>query len=254
MFKRKKRKQNRILMVSIIFFLLFILMTFYMTQNRNYSKIEKVIRDMGVGLEKLFIPKAKEYSQSLIDGINQELEDENRELKRMLELNDEKYSYIHATVIKREIDWYQEITIDKGEKDGIQVDMAVISNQGLIGRISKTGYKSSVVKLLTTSSNDMKVAVDIKNETGIIHGIIDDYLESESLIQINNISKSSEIKIDDSVYTNGLGGIYPSGIYIGKVVEITSDPLGLNKIVKVKPDISYDTLRYVSVVDRRKEE
>lgn len=253
MFKKRNHKQNKILILSIIFFLL-ILMTFYVTKNKNYSKIEKVIHDVGVGLESIFIPKTKEYSQSLIDGINQELATENQELKKMLELKDEEYSYIHATVINREIDWYQEITIDKGEKDGIQVDMAVISNQGLIGRISKTGYSSSIVKLLTASSNDMKVAVDIKNETGIIHGIIDDYLESESLIQVNNISKNAEINIEDKVYTNGLGGIYPSGIYIGKVVEVTTDSLGLNKIVKIKPDTSYDILRYVSVIDRRKEE
>lgn len=253
MFKKKNNNQNKILIISIIFFLL-ILMVFYVTKNKNYSKIEKVIRDVGVGLESIFIPKTKEYSQNLIDGINQELEAENQELKKMLELNNEGYSYIHATVIKREIEWYQEITIDKGEKDGIQIDMAVISNQGLIGRISKTGYSSSVVKLLTASSNDMKVAVDIKNETGIIHGIMDDYLETESLIQINNISKNSEIIVEDKVYTNGLGGIYPTGIYIGKVVEVTTDSLGLNKIVKVRPDTSYDTLRYVSVITRGKEE
>lgn len=253
MFKKKKYKQNKILVVSIIFFLLFMLMTFS-TINNNYSKIEKIIRDIGVGIGSIFIPKTKEYSQNLIEGINQELEEENIQLKKMLELNDEEYVFIHANVIKREIDWYQEITIDKGEKDGIKVDMAVISNQGLIGRISKTGYTSSVVKLLTANSSDMKVAVDIKNDTGIVHGIIDDYLENESLIQVNNISKNYEIKLEDKVYTNGLGGIYPSGIYIGKVVEITSDSLGLNKIVKVKPDTSYDSLRYVSIIDRRKDE
>ena len=220
----------------------------------NYSKIEKIFHDIGTGIESIFIPKSKEYSQNLIEGINRELESENEELKKMLELNSEEYQLIHANVIKREIDWYQEITINKGEKDGIEVDMAVVSNQGLIGRITKTGYSSSVVKLLTASSNDMKIAVDIKNNEQSIHGIIDDYLEEESLLQVNNISKNSEISVEDKVYTNGLGGIYPSGIYIGTVVEITYDSLGLNKIIKVKPDATYDVLRYVSVVDRGSEE
>lgn len=254
MLKKKKHKKNKILIISIIVSLLFILVLYTVTQNRNYSKIEKIIRDIGVELESFFIPDANNYRQNLIDGVIKELEEENLELKKMLELNLEEYNVINANVIKREIDWYQEITINKGEKDGIKVDMAVISNQGLIGRISKTGYSSSVVKLLTASSNDMKVAVDIKNETEIVHGIIDDYLEDESLIQVNNVSKNSDIKLEDKVYTNGLGGIYPSGIYIGKVVEITSDSLGLNKIVKVKPDTSYDKLRYVSVIDRKVKE
>lgn len=250
MLKKKKLKKYKSLIIIAIIFLLFLGIAFITTQNKNYSKLEKIIRDIGVKIESIFIPMTEDYSNNLIEGINQELEEENQELKKMLELEVEEYHLIHANVIKREIDWYQEITINKGEKDGIKLDMAVISNQGLIGRISKTGYTSSTVKLLTSNSTDMKIAVDIKNDQESIHGIIDGYLESESLVQVNNISKNSQINIEDKVYTNGLGGIYPSGIYIGKVVEITYDSLGLNRIIKIKPDTSYDTIRYVSVVDR----
>lgn len=247
--KKRKTKQKKNLIILFLFLFSFlILLLFYINQNKNYSRIEKVIRDIGVNLESIFIPKVTVYNQEVIDGINKELLNENEELKQMLNLNSDKYLYINATVIKRELDWYQEITIDKGEKDGIKLDMAVISNQGLIGRISKTGYSSSVVKLLTSSSKNMKIAVDIKNDTETIHGIIDDYLEKETLIQINNVSKNTKVNINDKVYTNGLGGIYPSGIYIGKVVEVTEDSFSLNKILKVKPDISYDKLRYVSVI------
>ncbi len=248
MYQRKKKARKKILIIIVLLFLFFILIT---VTDRNNTKIEKVTKDLGVYIESILIPKMENYHSNLIDGINKELEEENIELKKMLELDSDHFQFIHATVVERNIDWYQEITINKGEKDGIQVDMAVISNQGLIGRISKTGNYSSVVKLLTSSSNDMKIAVDIKTQTETIHGIIDDYLESESVIQVNNIPKEKEINLEDFVYTNGLGGIYPSGIYIGKVVEINYDNLGLNKIVKVKPDISYDKLRYVSVVDRR---
>ena len=96
----------------------------------------------------------------------------------------------------------------------------------------------------------MKVAVDVKNDQETFHGIIDGYLLDEQVIQVNNLSKNSNIEVGDFVYTNGLGGIYPSGIYVGKVVEVTYDHLGLSKMAKVKPDLSYDKLRYVSIVDR----
>lgn len=251
MLKKRRRKKDEFVIPLIILIILFTLMIFSLSINKNYSKIEIIFHDIGTSIQSIFIPKTKEYNQNLINGINQELEEENKKLKNMLDLNYEKYTFIHANVIKRDIEWYQEITIDKGKKDGIDLDMAVISNQGLIGRISKTGYSSSVIKLITSNSNDMKIAVDINNKTGGVHGIIDAYLEEESLIQVNNISKNSEIELDDKVYTNGLGGVYPSGIYIGKVVEITSDSLGLNKIVKVKSDFSYDKLSYVSIVVRR---
>lgn len=253
MYRKKNHKKIKVLILSILCFSILIGLSIFFSQERNYSKVEKVIRDMGVHLKSFFLPKPEPYSPYLLEGIQQQLEEENMELKKMLELNSEKYQFIHATVISRDLDWYQEITINKGEKDGIQLDMAVISNQGLIGRVSKTAYSSSVVKLLTASSDDMKIAVDIQSGEEKIHGIIDDYLEEEDVIQVNNISKNKEIKLDDKVYTNGLGGIYPSGIYVGKVVDIAYDSLGLNKIVKVKPDSSYDILRYVTVIGREEE-
>lgn len=250
MLKKKKYQKKQILIIVITVFLIIISVFHTITKGNNYLKLEKIVHDIGVKLESIFIPKVKNYSNNLIDGINKEILEENKELKKILELDLNQYHLIHADVIRRKINWYQELTINKGEKDGIKVEMAVISNQGLIGKIIKTGNTFSVVKLLSSNSNDMKIAVDIKNEDEYIHGILDGYLENESLIQINNVSKISEIKLGNKVYTNGLGGIYPAGIYIGQVVEVTTDTLGLNKIVKVKPDSSYDKLRYVSVVDR----
>lgn len=213
-------------------------------------KIEKVFKDIGVRIENFLIPKVSIYDDEVVSGMNRELEEENQELKEMLELSSSEYHFIHATVVQREIDWYSELTIDKGEKDGIYPDMAVVSHHGLIGKIIKTTDHSSIVKLLSANANSMKVAVDIKNEIETFHGIIDGYLEEEALIQVNNINKNSNIEIGDLVYTNGLGGIYPSGIYIGRVVEVTYDSLGLSKIAKVKSDFSYDKLRYVTVIDR----
>ena len=127
--------------------------------------------------------------------------------------------------------------------------MAVVSNNSLIGRVTKTTYSNSTVKLLTTNNNDMKVSVTIKTPTTEAHGIIDAYLEKENALKVNNVLKTSDIDIGAIVYTDGLGGIYPAGIYVGEVVEVMEDSLGLNKILKVKTS-SYDNIRFVSVIDR----
>lgn len=255
MFQQRKQKRKKTIVLTCIFVLSFFIWVYGISnQERGKFKLGNIVQDIGVRIESFFIPKMNEYDQNLFDGINQQLEEENNELKKMLELEFDNYHIVHANVISREIDWYQEIIIDKGEKDGIKQDMAVISNQGLIGRISEVRRSSSVIKLLTSNSNDMKIAVDIQTETEAIHGIINGYLHSESSISIDSISKNSDIKIGDKVYTNGLGGIYPSGIYIGQIVEIDYDSLGLNKIAKVKSDSSYDVLRYVTIIDRGKKE
>lgn len=255
MFHHKKRKKKKMIISICVCFLLFMLWIFLIVEcESNRFELGKVTQDIGVKIKGFFLPKLEEYHIDLIEGINQQLEEENLELKRMLELDLQSYRTIYANVISRQIDWYQEIIIDKGKIDGVQLDMAVISNQGLIGRISEIRDSSSVIKLLTSNSNDMKIAVDIKTEANTIHGILNGYLEEESSILIDNISKNYDIKVGDKVYTNGLGGIYPSGIYIGTITEVDYNPLGLNKIAKIKPDFSYDTLRYVTIVDRGKVE
>lgn len=249
-YHRKCNKRRMIVSICIFVLSFFIWIYCIAYQENGRFQLGQVIQGIGVKLEAFFIPKMKEYDFNLIDGINSQLEEENVELKRILELNLENYNTIHANVISRELDWYQEITIDKGEKDGIKQDMAVISQHGLIGKIIQVGSSYSVIKLLTSNSKDMKVAVDIKTEAGNVHGILNGYLESESSIRIDNIPKNNDINIGNKVYTNGLGGIYPSGIYIGEIIDVSYDSLGLNKVAKVKTDFTYDTLRYVTIIDR----
>lgn len=244
----KIKKKNFIIVGVSVFF--FILIYILVHRNGDYLIIERITHEVGSYFERIFIFRQDNISDNITSGINKELEDEVNELKKMLELDVSEYKFIHANVIKRDIDWYQEITIDKGENDGIKLDMAVVSNSGLIGRVIKTTQSSSVIKLLSSSSNDMKVAVTIKNLENEVYGILDDYLEKDDLIQVNNVLKTANIEVGNKVYTNGLGGIYPSGIYIGEVVSIEEDNLGLNKILKVKTDTSYDKLRFVSVIDR----
>ena len=241
----KVKIKKYILLISVTF--VFILICIFYS-NKNYSKIEKISHEIGGYIEKKLIPTNFEFD-NVNDGINKELELELNELKQMLNLKESSYKFIQASVIKRDTNWYQEITIDKGEKDGIKSDMAVVSNDSLIGRVTKTTYSNSTVKLLTTNNNDMKVSVTIKTPNTEAHGIIDAYLEKENALKVNNVLKTSDIDIGAIVYTDGLGGIYPAGIYVGEVVEVTEDSLGLNKILKVKTS-SYDNIRFVSVIDR----
>ena len=84
----------------------------------------------------------------------------------------------------------------------------------------------------------------------MVHGILNGYQEQESMLEIKDIPKEKMIPLESKVYTSGLGGIYPAGIYIGQVKEITLDSLGLYQIAKIKPDTSYDTIRYVSILMR----
>lgn len=247
MYKKKKKKKN--LFITIIIIILIMLIYILNMNNKNYLFIEKIIHEIGNEIENIFIPKEFTINNSILEGLNLSLENELNELKKITNLEKENYSFIYAKVIERDNDWYQELIINKGEKDGIKVDSAVISTQGLIGRITKTTPNTSTIKLLT--SNDIKVSVYINNDKEEYHGIINSYLKEEELLEVDNVIKNSDIKIGDKVYTSGLGNIYPTGIYIGEVVEINYDNLGLSKKLKIKTITSYDKIFYVSVVDRK---
>lgn len=245
----KKKLTKKYLLVIIIVLVLSVLVYFFNKRN-DYLFLERVIKNTIFQVENFLIPKVDVDYSEVISGINRELEDENNELKKMLLLKESDYRFINADVVERNDLWYQEIKINKGTNDNIKVGMAVISNDGLIGKIVKVTNKFSIVKLLSSNSSDMKIAVDIRTDNDIYHGILNGYNNSDKTVNIINVSKDSNISIGNSVYTNGLGGVYPSGIYIGKVVDISYDSLGIEKNIKVINDISFDKLRYVSVVDR----
>ena len=248
MYKRKRRNKNIIIYFVVIIVLLTLI---YVSANRkgNYMVVEKLFHDIGNMIEGIFVPNSFRLEDNVLEGINYELENELNDLKNLMQLEEKEYSFIYSTVIERDIDWYYELTIDKGEKDGVNVDMAVISSQGLIGRVTKTTNHTSSVKLLT--SNDMKVSVYVAADNQDYYGIIDTYISEEGLILVNNVLKNSDIEVGDIVYTSGLGNVYPTGIYVGKVVEVSYDDLGLSKQLKVKANTLYDKIFYVGVVDRK---
>ena len=95
----------------------------------------------------------------------------------------------------------------------------------------------------------MKIAVDIKNSDKTYHAILDRYQEGFLYVSYN---KKEEVVVGDKVYTNGLGGIYPSGIYIGQVSKIENDSLGLQKQALVSIGTDYDTIRYIEVLSKEK--
>lgn len=241
---KKKIKDKYILILIIGIFIIMYLFSV----NRIY--LFKLFNSIGNDIKNILIPKidVSDINNEIVNGINKEIEEELKELSDTLNLEINDYKFITANVISRDINWYQEITINKGKKDGIKENMAVVSNLGLIGKTAIVYDNTTVVSLISKNDNS-KIAVDIKNDNNTYHGILEEYL-GNNVLKINNINKNNEIELGNKVYTNGLGGIYPSGIYIGEVIEIETDQLGLSKVVKVKATSNFDKLRYVTVIDR----
>ncbi len=241
----KKRIKNKSKLPLIILMITILIFTMYITYNSKILKnIHMFFNNIGYKLESLLIIKIPQINNNILIGIDDELLKENIELKNLLNLKNDYYNMVTCNVIKRDIDWFNTITINKGKKDNIDINMAVIDSIGLIGRISEVGEDYSIVELI--SNNNSKISVSIND----IYGILDSYDKDNSVLIVKNVNKNNNIEIGNKVYTNGIGGIYPAGIYIGDVIDIISDKEDLSKILKVSVSNNFNNIRYVNVIRR----
>ena len=166
-----------------------------------------------------------------------------------------EYSYVNATIVNRNIGyWYNTVTIDKGSKNGVKEGDAVITNEGLIGKIINVSNFSSTVKLLTSDEINNKISIKISTEDEKHYGLLIGYDIKENVYKIEGITNSSKIKEGDMVTTTGLTDYFPSGILIGFVSEVVMDEYDLNSIIKVKPSVSFNDVSIVTILNRKAEE
>ena len=285
MLGRKKKMTSKkyvFIGVVILIIILLIIFSFTLKEDRKLNPVESFLRDTLSYAEKIvtypfsyITTNTREYNK--LKDVNEEndiletsldridaIETENVELRRQIdalknELNIDytltDYEYLNATVTSRSVGyWYNTITINKGSYNGIKKDMVVINGKGLIGRVIKTSTFTSDVRLITTSETNNKISVHISNGDNNLYGLINNYDYSKNLLEVEGISNTKDVDIGDFVYTSGLGGIFPSGILIGSVSEITTDSYDLAKIIKVKPSADFSNINYVSVLKRKDSE
>ena len=281
MYNKRKQFDIRYLLILIVILIAFVLviLSFVLKKDRNLSPIEKFVKDSCTTVIKIisipsdFVKKKigenheknalyKKYKKlkeknNEIDSIiasNDNLESEVRKLKDVLELNtllsDKKL--LNASVIYRNIGyWYDEITIDKGSKDGIEKNMAVVTPKGLIGKTSKISKNSSTVKLLSNDNMNNKISVKIKIDDDYVYGLIYKYDSKTNTFSVEGISQNVDIKSGANVVTTGMGEVFPSGLLIGKVKTTKADNFDLSKVVIVSSSVNFNDIDYVTVLKRK---
>lgn len=228
-----------------IYFVLILVLMISIYYLLNSTGIKKYLFNISTSILDKMIIEPKEITNNITLGINKDLEYENNELKALLGLKTEIYNLTISKVLKRD-DWYNELIINKGSKDGIKINDSVINNRILIGRIKEVGNNYSIVELVTSNKDSSKVSVKVNDS----YGIISSYSYDEDVLVINNLLKNTDISVLDKVYTSGLGELDDAGIYIGYVLDIDYDELGLSKIIKVKPGYDLNNIRYVGVLSK----
>ena len=129
--------------------------------------------------------------------------------------------------------------------------MAVITSEGLIGKISKVSRLSSEIKLITSDDVNYKVSVSIKTSGKETYGILNGYDTKTKLIKISGIDRNTNVKKGDIVTTSGLGGVFPGGIFVGTVESSQNDKYDLSKTIYIKTNQDFDAIHYVTVLGEK---
>lgn len=182
---------------------------------------------------------------------NDSLVAENNRLRRLLELKEKEkgYDYIAADIIATDItNWSYTFTVDKGLVDGVTKNCAVVSSDGLVGYVYEAGRTWAKVVTILDSSVSVGAKITRLNVNAVVSG--DMALARDSKCVMSYITKDINIELGDYAITSGNGGIFPEGLYIGKIVEFTEDFSGLSQAAVLEPGTDFHDLSEVMIIKR----
>ncbi len=183
---------------------------------------------------------------------NQQLENLKLENERLMELlgfaeDNPEYKYINATVIAKDPgSWFMEFTINRGSNDGVEVDMAVANQDGLIGRVIEVNNTTSQVITIIDTRSAAAGVVERSRDQGIVRGASDP--ESKTPVcNLDLLPNDADLIPGDLVLSSSLGGIYPKGIVIGEVEEVVYES-GTVSYAIIIPSVDFRRIEELLVI------
>ncbi|KIL36420.1 rod shape-determining protein MreC [Cohnella kolymensis] len=185
------------------------------------------------------------------------LDAENARLKEKLSFTERQkqfnnYRYMIAQVAGATSNPYENtIKINLGSRDGLKPQMAVTTEDGLVGLVSRVSNFTSTVTLVTSldanTAKGMPVSATVQGRETESFGIIE-YDEQTHTLLMTKIDENDPLQENDTVITSGYGGVFPKGIVIGTVKSKQVGDFGLTQTATITPAAKFDHLREVFVV------
>jgi len=138
--------------------------------------------------------------------------------------------------------WFQTILIDKGSNDGLVRDMAVVSADGLAGRVIGVSQHHAKVLLILDVNSAVDGLIQRSRARGVLVGLDHDRC------LLKYVQRNEDVQVGDQVITSGMGGVFPKGLLLGKVREVVRGNSGLFQSVEVEPAVNFSRLEEVMVV------
>lgn len=173
-----------------------------------------------------------------------ETQQENLRLRKLLHF-EEKLSFqsVVARVIAKDVSTeFRAIRINRGEAEGLKKNMAVVTNEGVVGHILRT-TKSTADVVTILDSNSAVDAIDERSRArGVVEGMTDENC------QLRYVLRTDDIQPGDVMISSGLGGIIPKGVPAGVVSKVNRKPFGITQDVEIRPSVDFSRLEEVLVI------
>ncbi len=207
-----------------------------------------------------FISAPKDTAQLRLE--NEQLQAENARLEaQIIELNQQlaesritsalldfarshpENRYLAAQVIGRDTNpFLQYVIINRGSDDGLRRGMPVVTEQGLVGRISAVTAAAARIQLITDTDSKVNVRLEPSRAQAVLAGQI------TGEVALEMIPQSAEVTVGDLVLTSGLGGNYPANILIGQITNVTRRDYDIFQSASIQPVVDFSQLEIVLVI------
>lgn len=173
-----------------------------------------------------------------------ETQQENVRLRKLLEFEEKfKLHSVVARVIAKDVSSeFRALRINRGESSGIKKNMAVITNEGVVGRILRTTQGTSDIVTITDLLSAVDSIVERSRARGIVEGLTDESCTLRYAL------RTDDIQPGDVLISSGLGEVFPKGIPVGIVSKVNRKPFGITQEVEVRPSVDFSKLEEVLVV------
>ena len=178
------------------------------------------------------------------------IKSENETLKEYLDLTEKygEYKTIPAYIINKDISNYAKtIVINIGSNDGVEENMTVIGDEGLVGHVISVTESTAKVQTIIDTSSSVSASMSTTKEAIVCKGT----LEEKSALKAMYIPTESNIIQGDSIETSGLGGIYPKGIHVGTVKKVVTSQNIIDRYAIIETAVDFDKLDSVLVITNK---
>ncbi len=263
------RKHSLTIFIVLLLFSALILMSYRIKQKKGGDLLDNLFLEIcspfqkastfvlrtvqGVFQQYVFLVRVQEENRTLkqrLAAVQQENDQmkelalANERLRRALQFREKTPSSMIASEVigQDSTSWFESVTINKGEADGVRKGMAVISPGGVVGQILKASSHYATVLLITDYNSAIDAIVRRTRAKAIVEG------KGENRCQLKYLLRMHDVMVGDIVVTSGLGGNFPKGMLIGEVKKVEKDSQGIFQYAELAPGVDLTKLEELFVI------